>query len=203
VVVGDANNGHGDEVLENFLFDQLGMFVTVADDTDDPASFFRSFDLIVIAPSADPAALARKYESSRLPVVVMNAGVFAALGMTGSSPDAFGTALGTDIFVTPEGAKHPIGQFFPDLPGVLPVASEPIPLNFGVPAAGATVVATLVDNPERATIFFYEAGATMSTQEAPGRRVGFWYQNTDDDITAPGEQLIENTIIWAANLPLR
>jgi hypothetical protein len=199
VVVGDDDNpGDLDQVLENFLFDKLNFFVTVADDGETSELTDPSPQLIVISSSVDPATLGDRYRATKLPVVVMHAGVFSAMGMTGSQPDAFGTSPGRSIVITPAGALHPIGLGFW---GNLDIASAPIQLNFGVPAAGATVVATLADNRQRAAIFTYEAGATMSTLEAPARRVGLFYSDYGD-LVAAGEELLERTFLWAATGPL-
>jgi hypothetical protein len=193
VLEGDIDRPADDDlILENFLFDQLNLFVTVADD-EERAAILSRIDLIVISPTVDSTTLGDRYRMVALPMVVMRAEQFAALGMTGSQPGDFGTASGTEVLVTPAGAVHTIGL---GEPGLRQIAPAPIRLPFGVPAAGATVVATLADNPDRAAVFFYEQGAAMSTLVAPHHRVGVFFDG-DDDVTAAGEALIERAIFWA------
>jgi hypothetical protein len=200
IVVGDTTTfGESDVLLSNFLFDQLDFLEVVADDGENPALSDPSLSLIVISSSVDPAVLGARYRTTKLPVVVLHAGVFSAMGMTGSVAGAFGTASAASIFVTPEGGMHPIGEGYPhESEDALEVARAPIQLNFGVPATSATVVATLASNSDRAALFTYETGAAMFTLEAPARRAGSFWFDAEDDITASGEELLERVFMWTA-----
>jgi hypothetical protein len=195
--VGDTDNiQESDKAVQDILFERLNIYVEMADDADDPAQLLREFHMVVISSSVDPATLAGKYTSARRPVVVMHAGAFSAMGMTGSQPEESGTSPATDIFITAEGAANPIGLGFL---GALKVSRVNIPLNFGVPAAGATVLATLDDSSDRAAIFGYLPGDTMSTMVAPHTRVGF-LSDRYGRLTADGRLLFERAIMWAAKV---
>jgi hypothetical protein len=199
MVVGDADNLHEtDDALADFVFDRLNMFVNVADDADDPEKLFPRFDLAVISSSVDPVTIAGKYAMAKRPVLVMHAGVFRAMGMVGLQPEASGTSSGTDIFITPAGTQggFPVPITLGFL-GTLEVARVKIPLNFGVPAPGADVLATLDDNPDRAAIFTYLPGDAMSVMVAPHTRVGF-FSDQHGRLTADGQLLFGRAIQWAA-----
>jgi hypothetical protein len=122
-------------------------------------------------------------------LVVTDARHLGAMGMTASSAGASGTAPATDIVLR----ESLVGG---SLPGVITVARRTIRLSYGVPAANATVNATLRDEPGRATIFTYDPGATLTTLVAPHRRAAFF---TDQYalLTEEGQGLFEATIYWA------
>jgi hypothetical protein len=51
-------------------------------------------------------------------------------------------------------------------------------MSWGKPGLGATIIATLYGQPEKAAIFAYEKGATMDYEAlAPARRVMFFLSN--------------------------
>jgi hypothetical protein len=196
LVVGDNDDlEEDDEILADLLFERGNFFVTVADDEDDPVPLLPdvvncSKGVAVISSTVDPATLADRYRTIQFPVVVTQARHLAAMGMTASSAEASGTSRATDIVL-----RDSIGDVF--APGPITVAPRTIRLSYGVPAASATVIATLRDEAGRAAIFTYQPGATMATLAAPHRRAAF-FTDQYGRLTEEGQTLFETTIYWAA-----
>ena len=71
--------------------------------------------------------------------------------------------------------------------------------GFGVPGAGASVVATLVDEPQGCAIFGYEQGAPMIGLTAPARRVGYFLDiQASTRLTSEGWALFDAAVKWTA-----
>jgi hypothetical protein len=64
---------------------------------------------------------------------------------------------------------------------------------------GASIIATLYGQPEKAVIFTYEKGATMDYESlAPARRVMFFLGNdTFTNLSGAGIKLFDAAIDWA------
>jgi hypothetical protein len=195
LVVGDTDDlAEDDETLRDLLFERGNFFVTLADDEDDPTPLLPgavncSAGAAVISSTVDPATLADRYRTIKFPVVVTHDRHLGAMGMTASTAGASGSSRAADIDL-----RESIGGGV--APRVITVARRTIRLSYGVPAASATVIATLRDEPGRAAIFTYDRGATMATLVAPHRRAAF-FTDRYDLLTEEGQGLFETTIYWA------
>ena len=66
-----------------------------------------------------------------------------------------------------------------------------------MPNANAAVVARPPSNGGRASIFAYERGATMPGLVAPGRRVGFFLEDSTASVLTPaGQSLFDAAVSW-------
>jgi len=104
------------------------------------------------------------------------------MGMTGPLAAAdFGTATNQRqlAIVTP---SHPLAA---GLTGRVTVTASLATFSWGRPAPSAVVIARLPDGSTRAGIFAYEKGAAMVGHTAPGRRVGFFLDNTTPSSLTP------------------
>ena len=91
-------------------------------------------------------------------------------------------------------AAHPLAA---GLSGTVTVSSAAT-FTWGVPNANAVVVARPTSNATRASIFAYERGAGMVGLTAPGRRVGFFLQDTTGAALNPsGRALVDAALRWA------
>jgi hypothetical protein len=83
--------------------------------------------------------------------------------------------------------------------GVVDVYEKQAPMSWGKPGLGATLIATLHGQPEKAAIFGYEKGATMDYESlAPARRVMFFLDNeTFPNLSAAGLKLFDAAVDWA------
>jgi hypothetical protein len=80
------------------------------------------------------------------------------------------------------------------------VYGEQAPMSWGKPGLGASIIATLYGQPEKAAIFAYEKGATMDYKSlAPARRVMLFLDNdTFASLSPAGTSLFDAAVDWAA-----
>ncbi len=184
--MGNADNiaGTPDEALEAFISQQQ-FFVLVADDSDSTAEFGTNIGLWVISSSV--AGMGTKYETLRQPVLVMNANVISGMGMTGSL--ATGVSANATVQIADPG--HPLAG---GLSGAVRVFEGVARSHYGGPRPAAAVVGT-VDEPGRAAIFAYEAGAMMVRNPAPHRRTGF-FSSEPNLLTPEGIKLLKAAFYW-------
>ena len=93
-------------------------------------------------------------------------------------------------------AAHPLAG---GLSGTVTVTDAAAVFTWGVPGSGAAVAARPVGSATRALIFGYEKGASMPGLVAPGRRVGFFLENTTAaSLNANGRTLFDAAVRWAS-----
>jgi hypothetical protein len=84
------------------------------------------------------------------------------------------------------------------LSGTVAVVKTTATFSWGRPAASAVIVARLPGTDPRPAIFAYEKGASMVGLTAPGRRVGFYLENTTASaLTWQGWALFDAAVRWA------
>jgi len=74
-------------------------------------------------------------------------------------------------------------------------------MSWSRPPAGAQIIASIPNQPEHASFFVYEKGATMAHDAvAPGRRVLFPMDaNRFPDLTEDGLRLYGAAMLWLLN----
>jgi hypothetical protein len=77
------------------------------------------------------------------------------------------------------------------------VYSVPYRMVFGIPAAAAIKVASIVGNADQSPLFAYPAGAMMVGLTAPAKRIGFFVHNGAPALTDAGNKLLLAAIDWA------
>src|SRR6185436_3722861 len=150
-----------------------GFDVRLKVDADPPDDDATRAQLVFVSSSASPAVLGTRLREMPVPVVVSAPGLYPAMGMTF---DRRGEDFGS------ESAEGPLGMLVsePDHPLAasrtepLRVATRAAECGWGMPVGAASIAATLETDPSRATVFGYEAGASLWGLEAPARRVGFF-----------------------------
>lgn len=169
------------------------MTVTYGDD-DGPATASSGMDLIVISSGVRSGKVADKFRDVKIPVICMDAWVFAPMKMTGPAQDTdFGDTTGTQIAIAM--ANHPLAA---KLSGTLTVAGQASPLSWGTPSATADKVATIPNQAAQAAIFAYRTGTMMVGLAAPAKRVGlFAAEPIADRFTADGTKLFDAAVDWA------
>jgi hypothetical protein len=193
LVVGMPPTLAADDAKLKARLESKGFTVTVLDDDAMPPTVPPT--LVVVSGSVASATLAAKYVSFGAPLICLEPFVFGDLKMTGSTRNTdFGQTDGTQIAVTLAG--HPLAGGHPA--GNLTVVAPASSLGWGVAAAGAEKVATLVGMANRATVFAYEAGEMMVGMPAPARRVGLFPASpTPDRLNMVGWQLFDAAVDWA------
>jgi hypothetical protein len=177
----------------------LGFDVTTCDELAD-AKLAKGKDLVVISESVNAFEIANKYTLVTIPVIVWENDVFDDMRMTGKRLRVdYGTyskgATALQLFNAP----HPLSAGL--TAGTHEILSKPAPINWGKPGLGATIIATLPDQPDKVTIFAYEKGATMEYDyTAPARRVGL-FANRDyfESLTPDGQALFDAVFLWAVS----
>ncbi|MDA1274666.1 MAG: Ig-like domain-containing protein [Verrucomicrobia bacterium] len=111
-----------------------------------------------------------------------------------------GTAGATETQVNIVKAGDPLAA---GLSAGLKTVSAGADYTWGVPAASATIVATLAANADQAAIYAYEKGATLidGTTKAPARRVHFLMtDNAFAALNADGLKLFDAAVVWASGI---
>jgi hypothetical protein len=179
----------------------LGFTVTPASEST-PVEAARAQDLVVISESVDAVDVDAKYRYVPVPLVLFENDLLGVLGMTALKN---GRDYGTDEeqrFIWLVNAPHPLAAgLAAGMQNVL--TDEHCKMNWGKPGLGATTIATLLGEPDKAAIFAYEKGATMNGEFlAPARRVSFFlWQDTFDQLRPEGLALFKSAVLWAVSPP--
>ena len=185
-----ATLGTGDTAVRSRL-QTLGYTVTVVGDSASTVANATGKRIVVISSTVTSTNVNTKFTASAVPVVTWENALFDDLGMT----TAAGAQIGGQsslVIVTP---SHPLAA---GLTGTIAVISPAGTLDQGSPNANATIVARLPGT-TTASIFAYEAAATMPGGAAPARRVALFMGDTAAaSFTANGTALFDAAIGWAA-----
>ena len=179
----------------------LGFRVKEADEHASLAET-RGQDLIVVSESVDALEVANKYRETPIPLITFENDILGDLAMAGQKNHR---DYGTDDdqrFVMIVNAPHPLAAGL--AAGVQNVLTdEHFKMNWGKPGLGAITIATLRGEPDKAAIFAYERGATMTGEAlAPARRVSFFiWQDTFEALRPEGLALLRAAILWAMTAP--
>ena len=146
----------------------------------------------VIAISAASGSIGTLFTTSTTPIVCMKSDLFDDMGMTGTVSDTdYGGASGTQIDIIKPG--HPLASY---VSGTSTVYGVDAPLAWGKPAASALKIATVKDQPNKATVFAYEQSSSMVVGLAPARRVGL-FADSPTAFTDSGRALFRAAFVWA------
>jgi len=179
----------------------LGFVVSTCDELADP-KLAKGADLVVVSESVNAFQVAGKYAWVPVPVIVWENDIFDDMHMTGKRLRVdYGTLTKGDTTLQLHNAPHELSAGLGA--GLHQILRAPAPINWGLPGLGATVIATLPDQPDKVAIFSYEKGATMEYDYvAPARRVGlFANRNYFDSLTPDGLALFDAAFIWAVTPP--
>lgn len=188
---------------------ELGFDVSTADHMD-PDSKGQGMDLIIVSASTNKYKLGTKYSDAKAPVILFEAKAVDALGMvTRRRNTDYGVNDHKESLYPPENyidigrPYHPLAGGFPA--GRLKLYKTPGVLAWSRPPAGAQVIATIPNQPEHATMFAYEAGATMANDMvAPARRVLFPMDAPRfPDLTDEGRTVYDAVLSWSLASPKR
>ena len=156
--------------------------------------------LILISESVDAINVGSKYRNTPVPLITMENDLLGELEMTGFKN---GRDFGTDDnqrFLYVVNAPHPLAAAL--AAGTHNVLQdEHFKMNWGKPGLGASTIATLLGEPDKAAIFCYEKGATMNGEFlAPARRVSFFvWQDTFEQLRPEGLALFKAAVLWSVS----
>jgi hypothetical protein len=149
--------------------------------------------LVVLSYSLDSDNFKADYSMVTAPIILMERGLLARLGMTSSDKWAEPvTALTIVAGDSPLAAGLPAGDHV--------VYSKPGEFFWGMPSAEAIKVATVKGNPNQWVIFAYPAGAMMVGKKAAGKRLHFFFGShlvPDTYLNDTGKKLLGAAIDWS------
>ncbi|MFM0152363.1 hypothetical protein PQQ99_30445 [Paraburkholderia sediminicola] len=157
-------------------------------------------DLVIISSTVSSKQVAGGWRYLTKPLLTWENDLLDDFAMTGKRHDVdFGEAE-KERYLWLVNAPHPIAAGLPA--GVTNVYGKQAAMSWGKPGLGATTIATLYGQPEKAAIFAYEKGATMDYESlAPARRVMFFLNNdTFGNLSPAGNSLFDAAVDWAAGM---
>ncbi|MDT8840784.1 hypothetical protein ParKJ_25495 [Paraburkholderia fungorum] len=157
-------------------------------------------NLVVISSTVSSKQVAGGWRYLAKPLLTWENDLLDDFAMTGKRHDVdFGEAE-KERYLWLVNAPHPIAAGLPA--GVTNVYVKQAAMSWGKPGLGATTIATLYGQPEKAAIFAYEKGATMDYESlAPARRVMFFLNNdTFGNLSPAGNSLFDAAVDWALGL---
>ncbi|MGZ2744512.1 hypothetical protein [Burkholderia stagnalis] len=158
----------------------------------------RDADLVIISSTVSSKNVAAGWRTLDKPLVTWENDLLDDLAMTGKRHDVDFGETGKERYVWLVNAPHPIAAGLPA--GATNVYGKQAPMSWGKPGLGASIIATVYGQPDKAAIFAYEKGATMDYEAlAPARRVMFFLDNdTFVNLSPAGLALFEAAVAWAA-----
>lgn len=197
----DPPGGSADPAIKARL-EEMGYSIAVSEGLD-AAPEPCGFDLVLMSSTvrsnqftANRPAIAR-WRDMGVPLVTWENDLLDDLRMTGLRRDTDFGELETGHYFWLVRAPHPMAAGVPAGLGTWTEARTPV--GWGKPGLGADIIMTWPGEPDKATLFGYEAGATMDHDHlAPARRVFIGMDNNSfDRMTDTGRKLFDAAIAWA------
>ncbi|MDE1190953.1 MAG: hypothetical protein PW786_02280 [Arachidicoccus sp.] len=179
-----------------FYLDSLGYNVKFVDAAE-PVSSTDGTDLIMISANVSARALADKYKDVKIPVLMWESDLLDDMRYTGRQRDVDFGKGDKDHYIWMVNAPHPLSAGLHA--GIVVAFEGDQVIGWGKPGLGASIIATLPGQPNKAIIFGYEKGATMDYDFiAPARRVMFCLDNaTFPYLTKDGLKLFNAAVAWS------
>jgi hypothetical protein len=125
--------------------------------------------------------------------------IFSNLGMTGRTKkvDYGRKSRQTEIIII--NPDHPLCASCSE---EIEVCSKGFFMGWGVPGENAIAIAGLSKDPDKCTIFAYDAGVEMPGLVAPAKRIGlFLLRDIADSLTIEGWSLFDAAVDWSVSNP--
>lgn len=158
-------------------------------------------NLVVISSTISGKDLNPAWRQVSIPLLTWENDVLDDLAMTGKRHDVDFGNTGRERFVWIVNAPHPMAAGLPA--GTTNVFIKQGEMSWGKPGLGATTIATLYGQPDKAVLFAYEKGATMDYETlAPARRTMLFLTNDSfTNLSATGMRLFDAAVDWTARIP--
>gem|GEM_PF-488233 len=194
LIIGNPNNPTSADRAVRDALEAMGHTVTLFDDHSVTVAATTGNDLVVLGGSVNPSLAGSTFVADSRPVLVGRGTSFTPMDLTGPALNVDYGQLATNDEIAVLPAASALGA----TAGNLEVLTRNRRMGYGVPGAGAVVFASALNNVSQATVFGYEAGASLSDgSAASGKRLGFFLSGflsnfwTDDGIA-----LFEQSINW-------
>lgn len=188
-----------DEQIKKHL-DSLGYKVTFADQSE-PVSKSKGHDLIIISSTVGSQDFEGKYRDVQIPLLTWENDILDDMRYTGRRKGVDFGEVEKEHYIWIVNAPHPLAAGLPA--GINSVYRKDQPMGWGKPGLGASIIATMPGQPDKAIIFGYEKGATMDYDFiAPARRVMLFLDNTTFPLLKEnGVKLFDAAVKWAISKP--
>ncbi|AOJ07116.1 hypothetical protein [Burkholderia mayonis] len=169
-------------------------------DEAQPVDAAADADLVIVSSTVSSKRVARGWRTLAKPLLTWENDLLDDFAMTGKRHDVDFGETGKARYLWLVNAPHPIAAGLPA--GTTNVYGRQAGMSWGKPGLGASIVATVYGEPDKAAIFAYETGATMDYETlAPARRVMFFLNNdTFGNLSPEGVALFDAAVDWAAGL---
>lgn len=178
----------------------LGYAPTLRDTTHAPvvtASDANGKDLVLISSNVSSDSIGPLFRTSPTPVALWETFLYDDMSMTGTAAGAdYGVTPGTHVSIVQP--AHPMAAHLSGMQAIYTASAD---VDWGVPAPEAQVIATLLNDASKASLFAYEHGAAMVSLSAPARRAGL-FGGGAAFFTPQGAALFRAGILWASARPV-
>lgn len=155
-------------------------------------------DLVILSSTVSGKNVSPAWRYAAKPLMTWENDSLDDLAMTGKRHDTDFGETGKERYLWLVNAPHPMSGGLPA--GLANAYTRQAPMSWGKPGLGATIIATVYGQPEKAAIFGYEQGATMDYESlAPARRVMVFLDNATFTMLSPtGLCLFDSALLWTA-----
>ncbi|MBT8372409.1 MAG: hypothetical protein HKO68_07295 [Desulfobacterales bacterium] len=197
-VVGGKAIKAGDQTIKKHL-ENRGFDVVVKNDKLVKTEDARGKSLVLLSESARSKEVNTKFRDVTVPVICSEPYLFHDLGMTGETKKFDFGRKSRQKEMAIVNPAHPLAASLSDN---VQVSTKSFFMGWGVPGKNAIPVAALKKDPEKSTIFAYEAGTEMPGNVAPARRVGlFLFRGTAKSFTPDAWSLFNAVVDWSIEEP--
>lgn len=179
-----------------------GYNMVLIDDDDPQPTDLTSYHVVFLSGEVDPGKLGSTYKTADKPVVVANRNMLPLMGMTGGVQNTdYGIAI-SNLNVNIVNSSHYIAG---GLTGIQSVENLPSSLGWGVPATGASIVASIEGNNAQGSIFTYDWGNLLidGTKLLARRAFLCLGDSAFVNTNATGKGLFDRTFEWAIQKPFK
>jgi hypothetical protein len=145
---------------------------------------------VIVSSTVSSGAVNTKFRDVPIPVAAYESFLFDDMAMATGVGEEFGQSHVNTLTPT-----HPMAA---GRSGSVKVYKVPDRLRWGVTGAGAQVVLTMPDAPDRAVLFGYEQGATLiNGSNAPARRAAWFLGDSGvESLTGDGLAIFDASVRW-------
>jgi len=157
----------------------------------------RDASLIIISSTVSSKDVLPGWRALPVPLVTWENDLLDDLAMSGKRHDVDFGETDKERYLWMVNAPNPVSAGLPA--GTINVYGKQAAMSWGKPGLGASIIATVYGQPDKAAIFTYETGATMDYETlAPARRVMFFMSNDSfANLSSAGQRLFDAAIDWA------
>lgn len=190
--VTDATFNPGDQAFKSKL-ESLSCVVSTVTDVDSKTEDAANKDLVVISSTCYSINVNTKFTDVKVPVLTWESHLTDDLKLSGSRKYSDYNTIENQTQI------QIANNLFASASGVQSVYTTPGKMSWAKPGEGAIKIATLVNKPDAAVIFGYEAGASLvDGSPAQGKRTFVFLEDKEAaTLTDSGSQLLDAAIEWS------